>query len=269
MQWARVLGLALGAASCLRASDDDRLVVAAMHLSDQPNYTWTSTIVDDARTYEVEGRTTKNGYTRVKTPVPNAIRRRLGRSVTDVQIEAIFKGNVRCVLDTDDGWKTPDELPRPDIRGPDVQVQVPASPGVVNKPPKPRNDEIEVGRYSNLQLAISHPHEELGILVMNHADLKFEGNVVTGTITSTGVRLLLVHDGQLEITPLRGTGTFKLFLRGNTVSRYQVTLDGTLAVETSVGRRELEVHQTMDTTLIAIGTTKFDVPDEAKRKLGP
>src|SRR4051812_15053150 len=129
MQRARILSVALGAVALLRAAPDDRLVVAAMHLSDQPNYTWVSTIVDDARTFEVEGRTTKGGYTRVKTPVVNAIRRRLGRSVTDLQIEAIFRGNVRCVLDTDDGWKTLDELPRPDIRGPDVAAQIPTTPG--------------------------------------------------------------------------------------------------------------------------------------------
>jgi hypothetical protein len=265
---APLIWLGLAAAGVLRAAPEDRMIVAAMHLSDQPNYSWSSTIVDDARTYELQGRTTKGGYTRMKTPVVNAIRRRLGRDVTDVQVDAIFRGNVKCVLQTDEGWKTVDELPRPDIRGPDVVIPVSTTPGIVNKPPKPRNDEVEVGPYSNLQLAISHPHEELGLLVINHANLKIEGDIVTGTITETGAQLLLVHDGQPEITPRRATGTFKLFLSGNTVRRYQITLEGVLAIETAVGRRDLTVHQKMDTTISAVGTTKVDVPDEVKRKLG-
>jgi hypothetical protein len=268
MQWARLFSLALGLVTLLRAAPEDRVIVAAMHLSDQPNYSWTSTVVDDARTYEIEGRTIKGGYTRVKTPVVNAIRRRLGRDVTDAQVEAIFRGNVKCVLHTDDGWKTVDELPRPDIRGPDVVIPLSSTPGIINKPPKPRNDEIEVGPYSNLQLGASHPHEELGVIVSNHTDLKIEGDIATGTITDTGARLLLVRDGQIEITPLRGTGLFKLFMSGKGVRRYQITLEGVLAIDTAVGRREIAVHQKMDTTISAVGTTKFDVPEEVKRKLG-
>jgi hypothetical protein len=258
----------LTAAGALGATNEDRFVVAAMHLTDQPNYSWISTIVDDARTYEVTGRTTRGGFTRVKTPVVNAIRRRLGQGVTDPEVDAIFKGNVKCVLNTDDGWKTLDELPRPDIRGPDVVVPASSSPGIINKPPKPRRDEVEVGPYSNLQLAISHPHEELGVLVVNHADLKIDGDIATGTISDVGAQLLLVHDGQTEITPLRATGTFKLWIRGGTVTRYQLTLEGTLAIETPVGRREINVHQKMDTAINAVGITKFEVPEEAKRKLG-
>lgn len=267
MSSARLLAFALGLVALLRAAPEDRMIVAAMQLSDQPNYAWTSTVVDDARSYEVQGWTTKGGYTRIQTPVVNAIRRRLGREVTDAQVEAIFKGNVKCVLLTDDGWRTIDELPRPDSKEPDTVINLSSTPGIARKRSKQRKDESEAGPYSNLQLAVSHPHEELGVLVMNHANLAIEKDVVTGTITDTGARLLLVRDGQPEITPLRGTGTFRLYLRGQAVSRYLIELEGVLAIDTPVGRREITVHQKMDTTLIGIGTTKFDVPEEAKRKL--
>ncbi len=95
------------------ADTPDAVIVAAMRLSDEPNYRWVTTVVDDARTYEIHGATVKGGYTHVKMPMVNKVRRRLGRSATDTDIEAFFKGNVRCVLETEDGWKTVAELPPP------------------------------------------------------------------------------------------------------------------------------------------------------------
>jgi hypothetical protein len=50
--------------------------------------------------------------------------------------------------------------------------------------------------------------------------------------------------------------------------KYEVKLGGVLAVMTNGTRREVEVHQTATTELKNVGTTKFDVPEEAKKKLG-
>ena len=44
-------------------------------------------------------------------PLINSVRRRLGRGATDSQAEIIFRGNVNCVIATDEGWKSVDELP--------------------------------------------------------------------------------------------------------------------------------------------------------------
>jgi hypothetical protein len=267
MRW-RALFLFGITSSLMAAGADDRLVMVAMRLSDVPNYSWTTSVVDDARTYEISGQTSKAGYTRVRTPVPNAIRRRLARSVTDSQIEAIFRGNVRCVIETDDGWKTVDELPRPDVTGPDVVLPPPPNTHLINKPPPPRRDEIEVAAYSNLQMAISHPHEELGVIVTSHGDLEINGDVIAGKLNDLGAQLLLVHDGQTEIEPRSATGTFKLWVSAGMVTRYQLVLDGVLAVTTAVGVREVRVHQTSDTSIRGVGTTRVEVPEQAKRKLG-
>ena len=50
--------------------------------------------------------------------------------------------------------------------------------------------------------------------------------------------------------------------------KYEVKLAGTLAVMNRTDRHEVEVHQTALTELKNTGTTKFDVPEEAKKKLG-
>jgi len=255
------------AAATLHGGPAEATIVAAMKLSDEPNYAWVTTVVDDARTYEIVGQTTKAGYTRVRMPLINSVRRRLGRSYTDPHIEAIFKGNVKCVLRTDNGWLLVDEIVGPDEPGLDVVLQREAQRNVVNKPPPPRRDEIPVATYSNLQLAISHPHEELAVIVTSHNELKVDGDTATGTLNDIGAALLLVRDGQDEITPLRASGHFKLWLAEGRVTRYQVTLTGLLAISTPVGRREIRVHQKTDTVLKNVGTTKFDVPTEARMKL--
>jgi hypothetical protein len=248
------------------AGPAERVVVAAMHLSDQPNYSWISTVVDDARTYDVVGQTERGGYTRVKMPMINAVRRRLGRSVTDSEIDAIFKGNVRCVIATEEGWKEAAELPAAEPRHAEAELPTINAPARSRK--RPALEEMEPGAYSNLQLSICHPHEELGIIVTSHSDLQVEGDIATGKLNDLGAQLLLVHDGQPQITPLRGSGTFKLWMRDGAVVRYVITLEGVLGIETPAGQRDIRVRQKMDTTLSHVGTTKVDVPEDVKRKLG-
>lgn len=270
------------AAASLRAGPLESAIMAAMRLSDQPNYSWVATVTDDARTYDVTGRTIRGGFTHVKMPVVNAVRRRLGRSVTDTQIEMIFLGNVDCVIDTDKGWKKPADLsPADDEVEEDVSVSIGGGgfpgagsanggllPGSVTLPSRQRPSPPEERRYSNLQLAICHPHEELGVIVSSHHEFKVEGDIVTGTLTDLGAQLLLVHDGQKEIAPVAAAGTFKLWLRNGMVAKYQVKLEGVLDVTTPKGRRQIAVHQTVETTLKDIGATTLEIPESARKQLG-
>lgn len=274
--------LVLFGAGPLHAGPLEDAIVSIMRLSDQPNYSWVSTISDDARTYEIDGATTREGYSRVKMPVINSIRRRLGRDVSDTRIEVIFRGNVSCVLRTEEGWLRPDELPEPEAISDFDRLAANARSGtavapsitttilkgsVIRRPVSSPPAEKARG-YSNLQLAISPPHEELAVIVSSHRDFAVEGDLVTGTLTDMGAQLLLVRDGQKEITPLAATGAFKIWLRGGTVSRYQVTLDGTLAVQSQKGGPiTIAVHQRALTILSDIGSTAVHVPEIAKAKL--
>src|SRR4051794_33665308 len=52
-----------------RSGPEEIAVLAAMKLSDQPNYTWLSTVVDDVRTYQLEGRTQRGGFTWMRLPM--------------------------------------------------------------------------------------------------------------------------------------------------------------------------------------------------------
>jgi hypothetical protein len=264
------------------AGPTEAAIMATMRLSEQPSYSWVATISDDARTYDIMGQTMRGGYTRVKMPVINSVRRQLGRSVTDTHVDMIFRGNVDCVIETDDGWKKPNELARgrtgdrdsPHLGGATGHSPLlGARPGSIHRGSMrpaglpPRNEAA--GRdYSNLQLAISHPHEDLGVIVSSHVDFRVDGNIVTGSLTDLGAQLLLVRDGQDTITPLRASGTFKLWLRDGMVVKYQVRLEGTLDIQSRGTHRQVNVNQVTDTVLKDVGTTLFDVPSQARSKLG-
>ena len=246
--------------------------MAAMRLAEQPNYRWLATVADDARTYDIKGQTSRDGYTRVTMPLVNSLRRRLRRSATDTDIEFIFRGNVACVIATDEGWRTPAELPaaspEPTVaRSPGGPSR--GGPGLASGSRRPDGTDEGRRRYSNLQLGLSHPHEELGVIVSSHLDLHPDGDCFTGTLNELGARLLLVKDGQREISPVRATGTFTLWVREGLVTRYQVRLAGVLQVDTPGGRRQVSVTQTTDTTIRDVGTTQFDVPEEARIRLAP
>lgn len=263
----RVLACVFVGLTVARAAPRDESIVAAMRLSEVSGYAWRSTVTDDARSYEIRGATERGGYTRVRMPAINRVRRQLGLGVTDTQVEMIFAGNVACVIETDEGWRRPDELPA-----------VPTTPrppgtatGAVASLPIPGAPLPAGGRspapFSTLQLAISHPHEDLGVIVSSSEGWTVEGDRVRGTLTDTGARLLLVRDGQTALNPLRAGGEFTLSIRDGIVWQYRVALHGTLEVRTNAGRREIAVTQTTETVLTRIGQTRVSVPDEVRERL--
>jgi hypothetical protein len=99
--------------------------------------------------------------------------------------------------------------------------------------------------------------------------MKVADGVVSGTLTDVGARLLLVRDGQKEITPLRATGTFKLWVHNGGVAKFQIRLEGRLLVHAGGSSRQIMVNQTSETVLKDVGKTHVEIPAEAKYKLGP
>lgn len=258
----------------LFAGPTDTAIVAAMKLPDAKNYSWVTTVEDDARTYDIRGQTDQSDFSLVTMPMVAAVRRRVGRGSanSDNQVEAVFKGAERCVVQTPDGWKTPAELAeqaRAAARGGPGGGGYPGGGFPGGGPPRGRRGSGQSPPpYSNLQINLSRPHEEIGIIVGSYTDIRAEGDVITGTLSETGAKLLLVHPGQNELTPLKAGGSFSLWIRDGALAKYELRLAGTLAVETPGTRREVTVHQKSTTELKAVGTTKFDVPEDAREKLG-
>ena len=270
----------------LRAGPAESAIVDAMKLADAKNYSWTTDVTDDARSYTIDGKTDladNKDYSIVTMPLLAARRgpsRGGGSSSTQASTTAIFKGDEKFVLESPEGWKKPDETRDSDSRygrrgGPGGYSRTGGygGPGVYGGrggPPGSRtsSDGRSTRAYSNLQQTLSRPHEEIAIIVAGYTELKAEADGASGTLSETNAKLLLVHAGQKDIIPQRAGGTFRLWMKDGELVKYQVTLEGKLSVTMRDGRREVDVHQTTITTLRDVGSTTVEVPEAAKKKLG-
>jgi len=136
--------------------------------------------------------------------------------------------------------------------------------------PPPVDDRGEAsGRtFSNVQKTLSRPHEEIAVIIAGGSDRKAEGELVSGRLSETSAKLLLVHEGQRDRVPLQAGGTFRLWLRGGALVKYETRLEGALRVDDAAGRREVRVNETSTTTLSEVGTARVEVPAEVRKRLG-
>lgn len=288
--------IALLSATATHAGPLETAIVDAMKLTDAANYSWSTNVDDDARSYAIDGQTDRaSDLSLVNMPVVAAVRRRVSTATSSSGdlLNVAFKGDETYVVQTDKGWKTAGEIAamtpadsnsgfgsgypggwgggwgmRRGRRGMMGGMGGMGRGGFPADNGESGDSRGQMPAYSNLQKTLSRPHEEISIIVAGATDLKVDGDVVSGTLSDTAAKLLLVHPGQKELTPLAATGTFKLWLKDGALVKYEVKLDGKIAVLTNGDRREVEVHQTATTEIKNVGTTKFDLPDEAKKKLG-
>jgi hypothetical protein len=208
-------------------------------------------------------------------PLVPSVGRRLGRE-TDTMLEALFSGRAAGVIRMGDDWKSLTEIPlresRERVGRPRGLVRgsasvgsfgVPAahSPGVASRLRADRRDALQ---FRMLQFGVTHPHEELEIIVSSHTSMDVSGDVVTGTLSPLGAALLLVRAEQIDVEPLAAEGQFKLWLDDGALTKYQLKLEGVVALD---GGRKMHVQVRASTTLKDIGTTKVNVPEAAREKL--
>ena len=269
------VGLA-GPVATVFAESTDRVIIAAMKLSEQPNYTWFSMVDSEASTHEIEGRTTPAGITWVRMPMVASIGRKLGRQ-RETQLEALFHRNSAVVVLVDNQWNLLSELAarrgendssrsRPMVRGSanagnfGMAGGQSASLGTA----APFLGDRRNQRIDGAGFGITHPHEELAVVISSFETMDVAGDVVTGTLSPLGAALLLVRADQADVEPIISSGKFKLWLKNGAVNKYQLTLEGVVAVG---GWKKVDVRRNSTTTLKDVGTTDVIVPDEARRKL--
>jgi hypothetical protein len=256
------------------AGPTENAILAAMKLSELPNYSWISEVSDDARDYAIEGKTDQSGYTWLRLPMVKSIADRLGPAA-ECDIEAVFRGENRCVIQTEGGWLRPDELDQFRERVEDEAwaramkrgtplPQPPDGPPAISFLSLELQPDRDEPPYSNAQFAMSRPQDDLGIIVSSFSDLKATESEATGTLTEIGARLLLVRGGLEAIHPLATRGSFRLEFKNGMVVKYILELEGLVQVE----RKKILVHQTSSTSISDVGTTKLDLPDVVRAKLG-
>jgi hypothetical protein len=222
------------AAPALAAEKDD-VTGAAKQLGDKENYSWKSASESPDggggrfRPGTVEGKTEKGGYTTLKM------------TFGDRTIEAVLKGDKGAVKG-EDGWQSLAE----------------ASEG----------DGQNRGRFIARMLQNQRtPAAQAADLASKAKELKKADDAIAGDLTEDGAKEMLRfrrRGGDDAAGPeISGAkGSVKFWIKDGALTKYQYRVQGTV----KFNDQEREVDRTTTVEIKDVGTTKVEVPDEAKTK---
>jgi hypothetical protein len=103
-------------------------------------------------------------------------------------------------------------------------------------------------------------------LVTKVQDLKKDGDVYSGDLTEEGAKALLTMGfrrpgGQ---GPSNAKGSVKFWIKDGGLSKYETKVSGKRQNQNG---DEIDIERTTTTEIKDVGSTKVEVPDEAKKKL--
>lgn len=241
--------LACGTAFAEDSAAIGQVKAAIAKLKDQPNYTWTAKMdMGGGMRFgnrPVTGKTQKGGLTVVSQETSNGV------------VQAFFKGTNVC-LKVEDEWQLTTEM------------EPPAPGGGFNR-------GAFVGRMlSRTRLAA----DEASDLLAKVKDVKAEdGGLYTGDLTEEGAKALLTFGGPRggggrgqgrgqgpqngPPPPKDAKGTVKFWTKDGVLVKFESILQATM----NFRGEDRETKRTRTSEIRDIGTTQFEVPAEAKKKL--
>ncbi len=228
---------------------------AAKKLGEAASYSWTSTPAAGGggarfQSGPTEDKTEKDGYTLLATKLGEA------------PLEAVLKGD-KAVVKSADGWKTPEEL-----RGGGG-----AQPG--GQQPADRRRMDPAGFMARRLRDFKAPADEAAGLAEKVQELKDDGQgAYSGEMTEEGAKALLSFGrggrggdpaAQNQGPQVSGAkGSVKFWIKDGVLCKYEVSVQG----KVNFGGREIEINRTTTVEIKDVGSTKVEVPEEAKNKLG-
>ena len=217
------------------ASPKDDVAAAAAALGSQKNYSWRTTVeVGNNSPFKpgpTDGKTEKDGYTT------------LSMSFNDNTSEAVIKGTNAAIKTADNGWQSAAEALADSGGG--------------------FNPATFIARSAQ---NYKTPAAEAASLAAQAQDLKAGTNGISGDLTEAGAKTLLTfrrggNGGGPTVTNPKGSVTF--WIADGKLTKYQYHVTGTV----SFNGNDRDVDRTTTTEIKDVGTTKIEVPDEAKKKL--
>lgn len=224
------VGLMVLAAASVMAADStpkDDVTNAAKALADKPSYSWTTTVEVPADTPFHPGPT--NG----KSEKGGATR--VSMSFGDNTTEIVMQGGKSAVHTEDGGWQALSEL---DDQGP--------------------------GRFIGMMVRnFKSPTDQASELAGQVKELKKDGDAYSGDLTEEGAKSLLSfrRGGQATVSDAKGSAKF--WIKDGVLTKYQFKVTG----KVSFNGNDRDVDRTTTTEFKDVGSTKVEVPDEAKKKL--
>ncbi len=213
------------------ASETDQVKDAIAKLRAQTNYSWTATVELPGSEFTpgpMKGQAEKDGYALVS------------QEMGDNTLQAAFKGN-KTAIKVEDQWQTLDEA-----------EGFGAMMGWIVARTRTAADEAE-----NLLKAVK--------------SLKGADGALAGDLTDDGAKELLTfgrRGGNAEFSPpppKNAKASVKFWLKDGALTKFQSDVKGSVAFGPDQEERDMQVIRTVE--IQNVGTTKVDVPAEAKKKL--
>jgi len=231
-----ILGAAILTASSfiVAGAAIDEVKSAIKNLADKPNYSWTTTVQTGGGQGRfapgpTEGKTEKDGFTYIKM------------TRGDQSTEAVLKGG-KAVVKGQDGWQEPaaGQGGGQGGRGGFLARML-------------QNYRLPAGQAEDLAGAVK--------------ELKKEGDAYVGELTEDGVKKFMMpgggRGGQNMPAPANAKGTAKFWVKDGVLTKYEFHVQGTM----TFNNNDINIDRTTTVEIKDIGTTKVDVPAEAKQKL--
>ena len=234
-----------GTALVASAAPKDEVADAAKKLADAQNYSWKSTTEraggggggGNFRMGPTEGKAEKGGPTHITM------------SFGDNTIEAVRQGEKGAVK-TQDGWQSFEEL-RQNAQG--------GGGGGGGR-----------GFFGMAFRNQKNPAEEAQDLVSKSKEIKKSGDAYEAELTDEGVQALLSFGGRrggnADNAPPPATnasGTVKFWVKDGQLAKYEYHVKGTRSFQ----GQDREIDRTTTVEIKDVGSTKVEVPAEAKAKL--
>ena len=245
--------VAMFATGSLLADPKDDVQGAVKKLADAPSYSWSTTTANAGGGGQggrgggpSSGKATKDGYA--------IITRTFGENT----MESVIKGDKTVMKNQEGAWQTPEEM-------------MAAFGGGQGAPPGGgrggRGGGFGRGGAANM------PAAEATALLGGIKELKAADGVISGDLTKEAVAARLfpfgggrrggAGGGEAPPPPENAKGSVKFWVKDGSLAKYQYNVQGTM----SFGGNDIEINRTTTVEIKDVGTTKVEVPEEAKKKL--
>ena len=227
-----LIGLVTRALTAADSSPQDKIVSAAKQVGDQPNYSWTTTTKEGdggpGRIGHIAGKAEKGGLTY------------LSFEVGAVPVEVYMNGQ-KGAAKALEGWQTFDEI---------AQTSGTAA---------------AVVSYLRIYKA---PGGESAALAGKVKEVKEAEGVISGDLKEEAAKELLERgarrrEGQDPPKVDNPKGSVKFWIQNGALTKYEINIRG----KVTTGDRESDVNRTTTVEIKDAGTTKLEVPAEAKQKM--
>jgi len=223
----------------LAAAESEDVKAAAKKLGEQKSYSWKTTVVvpegSQFRPGPTEGKTEKDGYTS------------LSMSFGDNTTEAVIKGD-KGAAKMEGEWRSLADM-----------AQDSGQPGA-----------FMARRLQNYRTPAVEAEEISG----KTKDLKKDGDAYSADLTEEGAKDLLRFRGGRRgggggggggggAEPKNAKGSAKFWVKDGRLAKHEYKVSGTI----NFGGEDRDVERTTTVEIKDVGTTKIEVPEDAKKKM--